>query len=75
MPIQTLRLPLRGLASEGADDIVAQALADVPGIAGIRASMVNNVLEIDYDEARVTEDQLHAALKRAGIAQAAHGSS
>ena len=73
MPVQTLRLPLRGLASEGAEDIVAKALAGVPGIASIRASMVNNLLEVDYDDARVSEKVIHDALERAGIAHAAHG--
>lgn len=75
MPIEILRLPLRGLASEGADEIVAKALANVPGIAAIRASMLNNLLEVDYDRDRVSEDQIHETLKRSGIAQTAHGSS
>ena len=52
MAPRTLRLALRGSASEGADEIVAQALAEQPGIAGIRTSMMNNVLEVDYEDER-----------------------
>lgn len=73
MAIVTLRLPLRGLASEGAQAIVERALEQVPGIKGVGASMVNNLLEVDYDDMRVSEDKIHDALKRAGIAHSANG--
>lgn len=75
MPILTMRLPLRGLASEGAGEIVGRALANMPGIAGIRASMATNLLEVDYEHTRVSEHDIHDALKRAGIIHGAHGSS
>lgn len=73
MAIVTLRLPLRGLASEGAQAICERALEQVPGIKGIGASMVSNLLEVDYDDVRVSEDKIHEALKRAGIIHGAHG--
>lgn len=73
MAILTLRLALRGWASEGAPDIVAKGLEGVLGIVGIRASMVNNLLEVDYEDARVSEEKIHDALNRAGIVHAAHG--
>lgn len=73
MPILTLRLPLRGLAGEGAQDIVAKALEAVPGIEGVRASIVSNLLEIDYEDARVSGEKIHDAPNCAGIVHAAHG--
>lgn len=73
MPMRTMRLPLRGLASEGANEIVGRALASLPGIVGIRASMANNLLEVDYDNSSTTEKQIHDALKGAGIVHGAHG--
>ena len=73
MAVRTLQFPLRGLASEGANEIIAKALVDLPGIAAIRASMVNNLLEIDCNDDAVTDKQVHDALARAGIVHGAHG--
>ena len=73
MTIHTLQLPLRGLASEGAHEIVTRALEHVPGVSAIRVSMAYSLLEIDYDEATTSEQSLHAALKTAGIVHGAHG--
>lgn len=61
-----LRFPLRGLASEGAEHAVRNALANVPGILRIAVSNVMAVAEVEFDERVVSAEEVRAHLERAG---------
>ena len=58
---------MRGLAGEGAQAIVDAALTGVTGIVSARARIAHGLLQIEYDESRVSEAEIHDALRQAGI--------
>lgn len=68
---ERLTLPLRGLAAEGAQAIVDDALHALPGIRTARADIVMQVLRIEYDVTRISEADVHDALQQAGIVHVA----
>lgn len=60
-------LPLRGLASEGAQAIVDDALHGLRSAVTARAMITEQLLYVDYDESQVTRADIHEALRRAHI--------
>jgi copper chaperone CopZ len=64
---EILRHPLRGLASDGAEPAVREALGDVDGILSIEVSVGHAVVEVTFDPRRVTADQVRARLRMAGV--------
>lgn len=60
-----LTLPLRGLASEGANAVIQRALAGLCGVAAIDVRMVEQVVRISYDAAQVTPEEIRVRLREA----------
>lgn len=58
--------PLRGLASEGAERAVRQALEGLPGILKIEVSSGMAMAEVLFDEAVVSAEDVRARLELAG---------
>ena len=58
--------PLRGLASEGAERAVRNALEGLPGILRIEVSIGMAMAEVVFDEALVSTDEVRARLALAG---------
>lgn len=65
--VQVLELPLRGLAGEGAAEIITPRLMSVPGVIGVdvRSSMFR--VRVTYDPARATPEAIDAALHTLGV--------
>jgi copper chaperone CopZ len=61
-----LHFPLRGLASEGADEAVREALAGLPGIRSIQVSTGIAIAEVLFDETVVSADEIRTRLEHAG---------
>lgn len=70
--VRSVTYPLRGLAGDGAQRTVEKALASLPGLRAVHASSARFLLQIDFDDAVVTEKAIHDALKSAGIGHAAN---
>ena len=65
--LEHLDLPLRGLASEGASEIVGRALRDLPGVATVTVRATGQVVHVTYDAAVVTAEAIRARLHTAGL--------
>ena len=65
--LEHLQLPLRGLASEGASEIVGRALRDLPGVATVTVRAVEQVVQVTYDPARTTAEAIRERMHRAGL--------
>lgn len=65
-----LTFPLRGLASEGAQAIVDRALGALAGVLSARAGS-DQLLHIEFDDALISQLEIHDALARAGIVHVA----
>ena len=59
--------PLRGLASEGAEEIINRSLADLPGIAAVHVSSGIAIVEVQFDESVVKAEDIRARLEQAGV--------
>lgn len=71
---QVLELPLRGLAGEGATEVVTPRLMSVPGVISVdvRSSMFR--VRVTYDPAKATPEAIDAALHSLGVGEPhAHG--
>ena len=66
---QVLELPLRGLAGEGATEVVTPRLMSVPGVISVdvRSSMFR--VRVTYDPERATPEAIDAALHALGVGQ------
>ena len=66
---RVLELPLRGLAGEGAAEVVTPALMAVPGVVAVdvRTSMFR--VRVMYDPSRVAPSTIDAALHALGVGQ------
>lgn len=64
-PLRWLTLPLRGLASEGADAVIQRSLAGLCGVAAIDVRIVEQVVRISYDDAQVTPEEIRIRLRDA----------
>lgn len=69
--MRRVTFPLRGLSGDGAQSIVEKALASLPGLLTVRALTSRFQLHVEYDEAVVTEQAIHHALRAAGIVHVA----
>lgn len=66
---QVLELPLRGLAGEGATEVVTPRLMSVPGVISVevRSSMFR--VRVTYDPSRATPEAIDAALHTLGVGE------
>ena len=60
---EVLHHPLRGLASDGAEPAVREALRDLDGILSIEVSAGHAVAEVTFDPRRVTAHELRQRLE------------
>ena len=67
--LETMELPLRGLASEGAEATVREALSRVPGVVAVEVVATFRV-RVTYEPRPGTRDAVDAALHALGIGQA-----
>lgn len=65
-PAGHLHFPLRGLAGEGAERAVHEALEGVPGILRIEVSSGMALAEVHFDEALVSAESVRTRLEGAG---------
>lgn len=65
--LERLQLPLRGLASEGATEIVGRALRDLPGVATVTVRAVEQVVHVTYDSAVTTAEAIRERMHAAGL--------
>lgn len=64
---EILRHPLRGLASDGAEPAVREALEELDGILAIEVSVGHAIATVTFDPGRVTAEQVRARLQMAGV--------
>ncbi len=57
---------VEGMSCVGCTIAVEGALEDVPGIKSAAANYAKQVADVEYDETRVTDAQIAAAVERAG---------
>ena len=65
--MERITLPLRGLASEGAHEIVGQALRALPGVATVTVRMVEQVVLVTYDPAVISGEAIRERLHTVGL--------
>ena len=65
--LEQIQLPLRGLASEGADEIVGRALCDMPGVAAVTVRVVEQVVRVRYDPAVTTGEAIRERMHSVGL--------
>ena len=65
--LEHLKLPLRGLASEGASEIVGRALRDLPGVTTVTVRVVEQVVQVTYDPARIAAEAIRERMHTAGL--------
>lgn len=69
----TLDLPLRGLASEGADALVGPALRALPGVIAVAVLASEFRVRVTYDPARIAPAAIREALHGIVPPDTAHG--
>ena len=67
--IQELELPLRGLAGEGAAEIVTPRLMAVSGVIAVDVESGAFRVRVTYDPERATREQIDNALHSLGVGQ------
>ena len=65
--LDRISLPLRGLASEGANEIVGQALRALPGVATVTVRMVEQIVLVTYDPAVISGEAIRERLHTVGL--------
>ncbi len=60
------RLQIQGMHCVGCAMTVDGALEDLPGVKSASTSYARQTAEVEYDEQKVTEAQLIAAIEQAG---------
>jgi hypothetical protein len=65
--LEQLQLPFRGLAREGASEIIGRALRDLPGVATVTVRAVERVVQVTYDPARITAEAIRERMHTAGL--------
>ena len=70
--LETMELPLRGLASEGAEATVREVLTRVPGVVAVDVVATFRV-RITYESRPGTRDAIDAALHALGVGKAHSG--
>lgn len=66
-------LPLRGLASEGAEDRVGPALRAIPGVLAVVVVASEFRVRVTYDPARMAPETISEVLHRLTPPDTAHG--
>lgn len=69
----TLDLPLRGLASDGADAVVGPALRALPGVVAVTVLASEFRVRVTYDPARIPPEAIREALHGIVPPDTAHG--
>ena len=69
----TLDLPLRGLASDGADAVVGPPLRALPGVADVTVLASEFRVRVTYDPARIAPEAIREALHGIVSPDTAHG--
>lgn len=65
--LEQIDLPLRGLASEGANEIVGRALRDLPGVATVTVRAAEQIVHVTYDAAAVSAEAIRGRMHAAGL--------
>ena len=65
--LKRIQLPLRGLASEGASEIVGRALRDLPGVATVTVRATEQVVHVTYDAAETSAEAIRERMHTAGL--------
>jgi copper chaperone CopZ len=61
-------IPVGGMGCGGCERAVIRALDALPGVERALADHVAEEVEVEFDPARVTPDELRAAVREAGFA-------
>ena len=61
-----IRLPIRGMVSEGCVESVKNALESVEGVENANVSLDKHEARVTYDPALTTKNRLHKAVQSAG---------
>lgn len=67
---ETLELPLRGLASEGAEVSIRRALTGVPGVVAVEVLTMAYRVRVTYEPRPGTREAIDVALHSLGIGDA-----
>lgn len=65
--LEQIQLPLRGLAGEGADEIVGRALRDIPGVATVTVRVVEQLVRVTFDPAVTSADAIRERMHTVGL--------
>lgn len=65
--LEQIQLPLRGLASEGADEIVGRALRGLPGVATVTVRAVEQVVRVTYDPVVTSGEAIRERMHTVGL--------
>ena len=65
--LEQIALPLRGLASEGADEIVGRALRNLPGVATVTVRAVEQIVRVTYDPAVTSAEAIRERMHTVGL--------
>ena len=60
------RFQVQGMHCVGCAMTVDSALEDLPGVKSASANYARQIVDVEYDEARLTEAQIVAAVEQAG---------
>ncbi len=60
------RFQIRGMHCTGCAMVVDGAVEDLPGVKSAATSYARQVVEVDYDDRRITDAQIIKAIQNAG---------
>jgi Cu+-exporting ATPase len=62
----TVELTVPGMGSDHCAGLVRRSIERLAGIAGIRTNIANHVVSVDFQADKADEDEIKAAIERAG---------
>jgi len=64
---KTATIPIKGMMCQGCLAKIEAALKKIDGVQAVKASFEQRSVEVTYDDSKVTIEQLHKAIRKAGF--------
>jgi copper chaperone CopZ len=68
----TTKFQIRGMHCTGCAMTIEGALEDLPGVKTAKANYAKQIAEVEYDQTKVTEQQMIEAIQKAGYSATEH---
>ncbi len=64
---KTATIPIKGMMCQGCPAKIEAALKKIEGVQAVKASFEQRNVQVTYDDSKVTMEQLHKAIRKAGF--------